>query len=378
MQYNLTHYHAVIIDSGINFNHDYFVEKHSNIDAIKVVWNEDERAINVIDEQTDALGHGTAISSIIDRYTHEPILMINFTDSDDEIDTLLLIHTLQFVYEYVSGDILNLSLGVPNCEEKEQLYDICKKLTDKGFIIVSAFDNLGALSYPASFDCVIGVLTGELCFSVNDFEYFENDMDVSQILILNNDIILTMPILERLSNYLYEHQDCAVVSPLLYNKEGEIDITCARRRKDLYSFLVRTPLIRKLSWIHKRNKSEYILERKPIEDFNKPMEIDLPSGSCMLFEKEFFRKIGYFDPHTFLYFEEDIIWSKLQKTGKMVIMLPHLSCIHIGASSISKQPSKAMERRYFFSMLYYLKEYSGFRGFWPWGIRFIVKLFYKI
>ena len=209
-------------------------------------------------------------------------------------------------------------------------------------------------------------------------EYFENDMDVSQILILNNDIILTMPILERLSNYLYEHQDCAVVSPLLYNKEGEIDITCARRRKDLYSFLVRTPLIRKLSWIHKRNKSEYILERKPIEDFNKPMEIDLPSGSCMLFEKEFFRKIGYFDPHTFLYFEEDIIWSKLQKTGKMVIMLPHLSCIHIGASSISKQPSKAMERHYFFSMLYYLKEYSGFRGFWPWGIRFILKLFYKI
>lgn len=54
--------------------------------------------------------------------------------------------------------------------------DICKKLTDKGFIIVSAFDNLGALSYPASFDCVIGVLTGELCFSVNDFEYFENDI----------------------------------------------------------------------------------------------------------------------------------------------------------------------------------------------------------
>ena len=108
------------------------------------------------------------------------------------------------------------------------------------------------------------------------------------------------------------------------------------------------------------------------------MEIDLPSGSCMLFEKEFFRKIGYFDPHTFLYFEEDIIWSKLQKTGKMVIMLPHLSCIHIGASSISKQPSKVMERHYFFSMLYYLKEYSGFRGFWPWGIRFIVKLFYKI
>ena len=60
-------------------------------------------------------------------------------------------------------------------------------------------------------------------------EYFENDMDVSQILILNNDIILTMPILERLSNYLYEHQDCAVVSPLLYNKR-EFEIKLENRQ----------------------------------------------------------------------------------------------------------------------------------------------------
>lgn len=209
-------------------------------------------------------------------------------------------------------------------------------------------------------------------------EYFERERDISEILILNNDIIFTMSILEGLSDYLYKHPECAVVSPLLYNKEGEIDTTCARRRKDLYSFLVRTPLVRKLRWVHKRNKSEYILEEKFINDFTKPMDIDLPSGSCMMFEKETFRKIGYFDPHTFLYFEEDIMWSKLQKIGKKAVMLPCLSCIHLGASSIGKQPSKAMGRHYFSSMLYYLKEYSEFKGFWLWGIRFMVKLFYKI
>ena len=209
-------------------------------------------------------------------------------------------------------------------------------------------------------------------------EYFENETNVSQILILNNDIILTMPIVEGLSNYLCEHQECAVVSPLLYNKEREIDTTCTRKSKDLYSFLVRTPLIRKLGWVSKMNKSEYILKEKCLDDLTKTMEIDLPSGSCMLFEKELFRKIGYFDPRTFLYFEEDIIWSKLQKIGKKAVILPYLSCIHLGASSISKQPSKAMERYYYSSMLYYLKEYSGIRGFWPCVIRFVVKLFYKI
>lgn len=209
-------------------------------------------------------------------------------------------------------------------------------------------------------------------------EYFEKEEDVSQILILNNDIIFTMPILEGLSSYLYKHKECAVVSPLLYNKEGGIDITCARRRKNLFSFLVRTPLVRKLRWVHKKNKSEYILEEKPIGDFSNPIYIDLPSGSCMMFEKKVFRKIGYFDPHTFLYFEEDILWSKLQKVGRKAVMLPYLSCLHLGASSISKQPSKAMERHYFSSMLYYLKEYSGIKGLWPWVIRLIVKSFYKI
>lgn len=208
--------------------------------------------------------------------------------------------------------------------------------------------------------------------------YFEQDKDISQILILNNDIIFTMPMLKGLEDYLYKHEECAVVSPLLYNKKGKIDVTCARRSKDLYSFLARTPLIRKFKWVHRRNKSEYILKEQTIDDFTIPMYIDLPSGSCMMFDKEIFKGIGYFDPHTFLYFEEDILWSKLQKIGKKSVMLPYLSCIHLGASSISKQPSKTMERHYFISMLYYLKRYSELNDFWTWIIQFMVKRFYKI
>lgn len=36
-------------------------------------------------------------------------------------------------------------------------YNACKKLTDKGAILVSAFDNSEALSYPAAFDCVMDI-----------------------------------------------------------------------------------------------------------------------------------------------------------------------------------------------------------------------------
>ena len=208
--------------------------------------------------------------------------------------------------------------------------------------------------------------------------YFEQDEEVTQILILNNDIVLTEPILDELSKYMHEHQECGVVSTLLYNKEGEIDKTCARRKKNLYSFLVRTPLVRKFKWVREKSKSEYILEERNIEDYHQPFDIDLPSGSCMMFEKKEFCRLGFFDPHTFLYFEEDILWSKLNRMGRKAVLLPYLSCIHLGASSINKQPSKKMERYYFSSMLYYLREYSGIRGAWPCIIRFMVKSYYKI
>ena len=47
-------------------------------------------------------------------------------------------------------------------------------MTRAGTIIVSAFDNAGSLSFPAAFENVIGVTTGQSCFSTNDFEYVQD------------------------------------------------------------------------------------------------------------------------------------------------------------------------------------------------------------
>ena len=43
------------------------------------------------------------------------------------------------------------------------------------------------------------------------------------------------------------------------------------------------------------------------------VEVDMPSGSCMLFEKSVFEEIEGFDPNTFLYYEEAILYHKLKK-----------------------------------------------------------------
>ena len=45
-------------------------------------------------------------------------------------------------------------MGLIYIEEKEKLVlkEICSKLVIQGTIIVAAFDNMGAISYPAAFE----------------------------------------------------------------------------------------------------------------------------------------------------------------------------------------------------------------------------------
>lgn len=65
-------------------------------------------------------------------------------------------------------------LGISECLDIQSLYDVCVELTNNGTIIVSAFDNDGSISYPAAFDNVIGVVSGDSCFKIDDFEFFED------------------------------------------------------------------------------------------------------------------------------------------------------------------------------------------------------------
>lgn len=123
----------------------------------------------------DTYGHGTAIYGIL-RKTKDiaDIFIVKVSDNETEITENELIFSLDYIYNNLDPDIINISLGLNIVNDSEKLYRICKKLTDKGIIIVSAFDNLGAISYPAAFDNVIGVTTGDHCHKTTDFEYNES------------------------------------------------------------------------------------------------------------------------------------------------------------------------------------------------------------
>lgn len=85
----------------------------------------------------------------------------------------LIIHALNYIYQDLDVDIVNMSFGVNICKEIDELYEICYKFHNKGVLLVSSFDNSGTISYPAVFDCVLGIRSGEMCYKTDDFEYVD-------------------------------------------------------------------------------------------------------------------------------------------------------------------------------------------------------------
>ena len=123
-------------------------------------------------------GHGTAIFNIINNKCSQFAEIINFRilHIENSIEEDILIDALTYIDQNIHPDIINLSLGISECNNLQALYNICLQLTNKGTIIVSAFDNSGSISYPAAFQNVIGVVSGLLCNKTDDFEFFEDSL----------------------------------------------------------------------------------------------------------------------------------------------------------------------------------------------------------
>ena len=191
-------------------------------------------------------------------------------------------------------------------------------------------------------------------------ELASRDEEIKEILILNNDVLFVEDTIPTLLAKKSKLKDCAIISPALYTKDlSDFDYTCARMAPSAWS-LIKECFMLGLNINSYRNviKQKYWLFIKNPELKQKDiLEIEMPSGSCMLIEKKLFKKIGWFDPNTFLYFEENILFAKIYSRGLKNYLLPKVSCIHLGASSTKKCSSAFIQKCGLKSRIYYLKTY---------------------
>ncbi len=122
-------------------------------------------------------GHGTAVCSIIVKECPQVELTVFpiFESTVDAIEIEKLEKVLAYIGESdVIYDIVNLSSGVVELEDPNELYCLCKQITDKGTMMVAAYDNSGIMTYPACFPNVIGVDTNPRINYAREFEFVEN------------------------------------------------------------------------------------------------------------------------------------------------------------------------------------------------------------
>lgn len=204
------------------------------------------------------------------------------------------------------------------------------------------------------------------------------DEEISDILILNNDVLFVEDIIPKLTSYYKQLKDVAILSPILYKKNlKDIDYNCARNNISPWTEIGNNFFyyLFKAFNIPKFGANRYIL-KNITQPTNRIIPIELPSGSCMYINKNLFKEIGFFDPNTFLYWEENILFKKTEKIHKHNYLCTDLKCIHLGASSTISSPSLFIVDCNLKSSIYYMKKYSGCHPITLW-IHYLSTQFFK-
>ncbi|MCD6590364.1 MAG: glycosyltransferase family 2 protein, partial [Candidatus Aenigmarchaeota archaeon] len=137
-------------------------------------------------------------------------------------------------------------------------------------------------------------------------------MGYKYAIVMNNDVVIEKPIIDKLKEIFNKSKNVALVAPRLLGIDGKDQspsITpCFFTHFWLKAFY---PLTRYIYWkILKRIKNE--LAESAIKELDENL---YPQGSFLMVHLERLKTVGFFDETTFLFSEEPILVWKLRKKG---------------------------------------------------------------
>ncbi len=145
----------VIIDSGCEY-----CQNEKKIDVCGITVDVKEGEIVLQEGFEDKIGHGTAVIDVFTsnlQYDDYEIFVVKVFMEDNFTSSEHLCGALEYINENIECELILISSGIRINENYNRMKSTIDKLVDKNVVVVSAFDNSGAMSYPAAFDNVIGV-----------------------------------------------------------------------------------------------------------------------------------------------------------------------------------------------------------------------------
>ena len=105
---------------------------------------------------------------------------------------------------------------------------------------------------------------------------------------------------------------------------------------------------------------------------NRITKVEVIHGCFFVARLKDFKKIGYFDPHTFLYYEENIIGNKAKQKHLTTAVDTSVSVVHALSKSVDKSLNKIKKYKILKkSMFYYEETYNHLKGIKLGFLKFI-------
>lgn len=187
-----------------------------------------------------------------------------------------------------------------------------------------------------------------------------HDMEIKYVMILNNDVLFVSDIIGGLKDAFSKLERCAVVSPLLRCKDGvTVDTACARKLPTPNQIILRYLTLNfRLPYLysHYLGPAHNMLLKDPTLISKDYFEVEVISGSCFMMKKQLLQDMDSLDPHTFLYYEEDILSQKISSMNLKSYVVTTFSAIHLGGSTAQKY-NLFCAKANLDSAVYYIRNY---------------------
>jgi GT2 family glycosyltransferase len=169
-----------------------------------------------------------------------------------------------------------------------------------------------------------------------------NNLGLAQVrtpfaLLLNPDCVLAPGALEELVAAAERYPDAAIVGPKLFDAPGVPSLSFRR------AFYERQP--------------------KGVAEADGDLCADFLTGTAMLLNMAVMRRIGFFDPWFFLYFEDDDLCLRVRRAGGSLVLAAHAVGEHLVQQSSPASPRNRFRRVYChtLSKIYIERKYLGRR-----------------
>jgi GT2 family glycosyltransferase len=167
------------------------------------------------------------------------------------------------------------------------------------------------------------------------------------IFMLNPDTLLIGSTIDILIDYLENNTTIFAAAPkLVYGEDCSHHPSVKHFTSPFGHFFLMLPVVGKL-WKKWRN-----ISTNP----NKPKIIDCVWGAAIMFRKEVFMKIGFFDERFFLYSEEVDLCRRMKMKGMRLAYHPQAVVAHYGGKSQEKSTT-SKQNLFWTSKLQYFEKY---------------------